>query len=111
MVVRVHGGIINDQMLAGSLRYFDIFDAGGLGTNVIADGNVRAISANVAAGGTTYSVNDVLTATGPTGTDPTFTVSVVDAGAVVSVSFLTGGDVSAINAQPSATTVAPYAWP
>ena len=107
MVVRVHGGIIDDQMLAGSLRYFNITDAGGLGTNVIADGNVRAVSANVAAGGTTYSLGDILTATGPTGTDPTFTVSIVDAGAVVAVSFLTGGDVSAINSQPSATTVSP----
>ena len=40
MVTRVHGGIITDQMLAGSLRYFEI-DGGAANTEfafTIADG-------------------------------------------------------------------------
>jgi hypothetical protein len=108
MVVRVHGGIIDDQMLTGSLRYFDITDAGGLGTNVIADGNQRANLAQVAAEGSGYAINDVLTVVGGTGTAATFTVTRIGAGGEVeAASFTTGGDYSVIPTNPVATTVAP----
>ncbi len=108
MVTRVHGGIITDQMLTGSIRYFE-FGKTGIGADAIGDGNAQAVSAGVAAGGSGYAVNDVLTATPGTGTDPTFTVRTVDgSGAVTSVALTTGGSTAQpLPANPQATTVSP----
>ena len=110
MVVRVHGGIIDDQMLTGSLRYFDITDAGGLGTDVIGpSANQRAEWASVAAPGSGYAIDDVLTLAGTTaGTAATFTVKVVGgAGEVLGVQLTLPGDMTTIDPNPVPTTVAP----
>ena len=57
MVVRVRGGVITDQMLTGSLRYFEIAKTG-IGANAIGDGNYRANSvSDIPAGGSGYSVD------------------------------------------------------
>ena len=103
MVVRVHGGIIDDQMLAGSLRYFDIEELN-MTVNTIGDGNQRAISATVVDGGTGYAVGNVLTATTGTGTQATYTVTGVIGGVVTSVSVLTAGDYSVLPTEPIVTT-------
>ena len=107
MVVRVNGGIITDQMLTGSIRYFEI-DGGSANDefeNTIADGNQRAQQARPIAGGTGYSVSDVLTLAGATGTASTFTVNKVGtAGEVLGVSITTAGDMSAVPANPASVT-------
>jgi len=103
MVVRVHGGIIDDQMLAGSLRYFDIEEAN-MTVNTIANGNQQAIAATVVVGGTGYAVGNTLTATTGTGTQATYTVTSVDGGVVTGVSVLTGGDYSVLPTEPIITT-------
>ena len=104
MVNKVHGGVITDQTLTGSIRYFEIGKTG-IGANAIGDGNYRAAYASVADGGSGgYLVNDVLTVSGGTGTAPTFTVRTVDGGAVTSVALTTDGDLSAIPANPASTT-------
>ena len=110
-VTRVHGGIITDQVLAGSLRYFEI-DGGAANTEfafTIADGiaggnSERIASATVAAGGTGYSVGDTLTATTGTGTQATFRVTKVDAGVVESVTVIQGGDYTVLPTEPIVTT-------
>ena len=103
MVVRVHGGIIDDQMLAGNIRYFDIEEAN-MTVNTIADGNQQAINVELVAAGTGYTVDDVLTVAAGTGTATQLTVRIVDSGAVVGVSVTTAGDYSAIPSNPVAVT-------
>lgn len=104
MVNKVHGGVITDQTLTGSIRYFEIGKTG-IGANAIGDGNYRAAYASVADGGSGgYLVNDVLTMTGHTGTPATFTVRTVDGGAVTSVALTTDGDMSAIPSNPVTTS-------
>ena len=104
MVNRVHGGVITDQTLTGSIRYFEIGKTG-IGANAIGDGNYRAAYASIGDGGASYAATNVLTVAGGTGTAPTFTVLTVDgAGAVTSVALTTDGDLSAIPANPAATT-------
>jgi hypothetical protein len=66
-----------------------------------------AASAEVVAGGTGYSVNDVLTLVGGTGTAATFTVTTVDSGVVTGVSLTTAGSYTVLPADPVSTTVAP----
>jgi len=110
MVVRVHGGIIDDQMLTGSLRYFNITDAGGLGTDVIGpSANQRAEWASVPVPGSGYAIDDVLTLAGATaGTAATFTVKVIGgAGEVLSVQLTLPGNMTTIDSNPVVTTVAP----
>ena len=105
MVQRVAGGIITDQMLAGSLRYFEIDGGTDAFADTIGDGNQRATFAGVADGGAaTYAVGEVLTVTAGTGTDPTFTIRTVDAGIVTSVALLADGDLSAIASNPAVTS-------
>ena len=108
MVNRVHGGVITDQTLTGSIRYFEIGKTG-IGANAIGDGNHRAAYASVGDAGSGYAVNDVLTLAGTTaGTAATFTVLTVGAGGEVeSVALTTDGDMSTIDTNPVATTVAP----
>jgi hypothetical protein len=108
MVTRVSGGIITDQMLAGSLRYFEIDGGVNAFADAIGDGNQRAAKAEVAAAGSGYAVNDVLTVVGGTGTAATFTVKTIGpSGEVVSVAPTTGGDYSVLPTNPVSTTVAP----
>jgi hypothetical protein len=108
MVVKVHGGVITDQTLSGSLRYFQIAKTG-IGANAFGDGNHRAASAAIANPGSGYAVNDVLTLGGTTaGTAATFTVTAIGAGGEVEqISLTTDGDMSTIDTNPVATTVAP----
>lgn len=111
MVTKVAGGIITDQMLTGSIRYFEI-DGGGANTEfqfTIADGiaggnSERIASASVAAGGTGYSVGDTLTATTGTGTQATFRVTEVNGGAVTQVAIISGGSYTVLPTEPIVTT-------
>lgn len=69
--------------------------------DVLAD----ALSATVAAGGTGYAVDDVVTLTGGTSTAAaTFTVTGETGGVVDTVALLTGGSYSAVPANPVSTT-------
>lgn len=104
MVVRIHGGIITDQTLTGSLRYFEIDGGVNVFANTIGDGNFRAQYVTVADGGASYTVGDVLTITGGTGTAPTFTVGTVDDGVVTGVTVTTDGDLSVAPANPASTS-------
>jgi hypothetical protein len=75
------------------------------GTGETYDLTAAAVSAAVAAGGSTYAVNDVLTLSGGTfGSAATFTVTEVSSGAVVSVEMTTPGDYTAIPTDPVSTT-------
>jgi hypothetical protein len=74
------------------------------GTTEDYDLNSAAISATVAAGGSSYVVGDVLTTTGGTGTAATFTVSEVSAGAVTAVIMTTPGLYSVIPVDPVTTS-------
>lgn len=107
MAVRVHGGIVNDQMLTGNLRYFDIEETN-MTVNTIASlgtaNPFQVTKAETVVGGTGYSVTDVLTVVGGTGTAATLTVEVVDSGVVVGVSTTTVGDYTVLPANPVATT-------
>lgn len=104
MVTRVSGGIITDQMLAGSLRYFE-FAKTGIGADAIGDGNQRVTAAYVVAGGSGYTFDDNLTVTGGTGTSAVLDVRTVDsAGAVTSVSVTTAGDYSVLATNPVSVT-------
>jgi len=66
-------------------------------------------SGAVALGGTGYSVSDVITIVGGTGTAATFTVDTVDVGdgAITGISLLSAGSYSAIPTSPANTTVVP----
>lgn len=105
MVTRVSGGIITDQMLAGSLRYFH-FAKTAIGADAIGDGNAQAVSATVADGGSGYTAGEVLTATPGTGTDPQFTILTVGSGGeVLSVELTVAGSTAQpLPANPQATT-------
>lgn len=65
MVVRVHGGIINDQMLDGSLRYFDIEELNMM-VNTIGDSGGRVAEASIVDAGSSYANGNVLTVSGGT---------------------------------------------
>ena len=110
MVIKIHGGIINKQVLTGSIRYFQV-NRGEPTTefnNTIADGNQQAIGAVVVAGGTGYTPGDTLTATTGTGSQATYTVVEITGGGatgpVASVSVLSGGDYSVLPTEPIVTT-------
>lgn len=103
MVVRVHGGVINDQMLAGSLRYFDIEETN-MTVNTIADGNQRVIAAEVVAPGSNYLIDDVLTVVDGTGTAATLTVSILDGTGVDGAQVTTAGDYSVLPTNPVSVT-------
>lgn len=71
------------------------------GTNDEYDLTALAVSATVAAGGTSgYVVDDVLTTTGGTGTAATFTVTAVAAGVVTAVTMTTAGAYTAVPGDP-----------
>lgn len=107
MAVRVHGGIVNSQVLTGNIRYFDIEETN-MTVNTIASISAanpfQVINATVVAGGTGYSQGNVLTVVGGTGTVTTLTVEVVDAGVVVGVSILAVGDYTVLPTNPVTTT-------
>ncbi len=75
-------------------------------TDVFEPSEVRAVSAVIAAGGTTYERGDIVTAVGGTfGTAAaTFLVTEVAGGVVVTLEMYTPGDYSAVPANPVATT-------
>lgn len=75
------------------------------GTNDEYELTAAAVSAVVAAGGSTYAEDDVLTLSGGTfGSAATFTVTEVSGGAVTAVEMTTPGDYTAIPADPVSTT-------
>jgi microcystin-dependent protein len=84
-------------------------------SDINADGYISAtatylvVQASVAAGGSGYNQNDVLTVVGGTGTSATVTVSQVDQnGSVTQVNILSGGNYSALPTLSGvATTVSP----
>lgn len=105
MVIRVHGGIIDDQMLTGSLRYFDITDANGLGTDVIGDAG-RIAEAAVVGRGASFVATNILTVTGGTSsTAATITVDSVDgSGGILTYSVSEPGVYSVLPANTVETT-------
>lgn len=109
MVVKVHGGVITDQTLAGSLRYFEIAKTG-IGDGAIADGNQQVISASVVDEGSSYAEGNVLTVSGGTGTAAQLTIPtdggrwVGASGEVLAVQVTTAGDYSALPTNPVSVT-------
>ena len=107
MAVRVHGGTINDQMLTGNIRYFDIEEANmTVNTTAIlsAANPFQVTKAETVVGGTGYAPTNVLTVVGGTGTAATLTVEVVDAGVVIGVSLTTPGSYTVLPTNPVAVT-------
>jgi hypothetical protein len=76
------------------------------GVQATATVNVFANTATIGAGGTGYTVNDVLTVVGgtPAGSAATYTVTAVSGGVVTAVSALNFGSYSVIPTSPVATT-------
>jgi len=79
MVTKIHGGIINQQMLTGSVRYFTVSVDGGTTEfdNTIGDAGALAVAATVVSSGDgAYVHTDVLTVVGGSGgTAPTITIA------------------------------------
>jgi len=121
MVVKVRGGIITDQMLAGNLRYLEI-DEGAAGFSFALGGypsdnftapadnyEEQAASATIDNAGSGYAVGDVVTVSGGTlasgGSASTFTVAAVDSGGgVTRVTLLNAGDYQISPDNPVPTT-------
>lgn len=105
MVIRVHGGILNDQMIAGSLRYFDIEEAT-MTANAIADAGAQIGAVRILDKGTGWTVNDVLTLQGGTfSVAATLTVDTVDSnGTITSFSISERGAYTVIPANPITVT-------
>jgi len=108
MVVRVHGGIINDQMLAGSLRYFDIEELNMM-VNTIGDSGGRVAEAAIVDPGSSYVNTNVLTVSG--GTFATAATLTVDAtagvgggGEVEIFAISNAGDYSVLPTNPVSVT-------
>lgn len=106
MVVRVNGGVITDQTLTGSLRFFELALVGAF-ANTIGDTGI-AIYGQVADGGTGYTVGDTLTVVGGTGTAATFNVSAISGGGgtgpATNVTLTTAGAYTVLPTNPVATT-------
>ena len=118
-VIRVHGGALNSQTLAGSLRYFQItggvggefeYTLGGYPSGAVAtpaNFEQRVNSGTIVSGGTGYLSGDVLTVSGGTtfgGGAATFTVAAVSGGAVTRITPLAVGEYEVAPANPVATT-------
>ena len=70
MVTKIHGGIINQQMLTGSVRYFTVSVDGGSTefNNTIGNAGALAVLATVVSSGNgSYISGDILTVVGGTG--------------------------------------------
>lgn len=99
MPVKVHGGVINDQTLAGSLRFFELAGTG-VFANTIATTGMTLFAQPVDAG-SGYAVNDTITVAGGTGTASVLTVAAVDgSGGVTRVTVSTDGAYSALPTNP-----------
>lgn len=85
--------------------------SGGVGIAISSDVTPTAvtsvITAVVAAGGSGYSVNDVLTVVGGTGTAATCTVATLSGSAVATVTITTNGSYTVFPTSPVTTTVVP----
>jgi len=112
MVTRVNGGVINNQVLTGSLRYFLLNAAAGepgpFEYTIGPSDQQRADWAVVVDGGAGFVVGDIgltLQAVGGTGTAAEFEILTVEDGQVTSVKVAAGfeGDYSVIPANPVAT--------
>lgn len=114
MAVKVNGGVITDQTLTGSLRFFQISGTGvftnTLGTTGIvlsADPVVAVVGAGVGTG-TGYEVNDTLTVVGGTGTAAELTVDAISGGGadgpVYRVSVSNAGSYSVLPSNPISVT-------
>lgn len=107
MVVRVHGGIINDQMLDGSLRYFDIEELNMM-VNTIGDSGGRVAEASIVDAGSSYANGNVLTVSGGTfATAATLTLltpGVGGGGEVQRFSISNAGDYSVLPTNPVSVT-------
>lgn len=95
MVVKANGGVITDQTLTGSLRFFELADTGVFADTLGTTGIVVYATPNSAAGlgtGTGYAVGNDLTVVGGTGSAAVLDVVSVDgSGAVKSVRLNAGG--------------------
>ncbi len=78
------------------------------GAGATATASLRVATIAVNAGGTGYSVNDVITVTGGTGTSATATVATVSGGVITGLTLTSAGNYTALpSATGAATTVAP----
>lgn len=83
---------------------FTVASVDGTAEDFIVSG-VGAVSATIGAGGTGYTLNNVVTVSGGTFTIAAqFTVTGVAAGVVTAVTLLTAGNYTAVPANPAATT-------
>jgi hypothetical protein len=74
------------------------------GVQAVITGTLTGRSQSVDNGGTGYTVGDILTLVGGTGTAATYTVSTVSSGVVTAISFTSGGAYTTIPTNPVSTT-------
>ena len=107
-VIRVHGGALNSQTLAGSLRYFEIVGPANSFRDTIGDRGQRVAEFNIVSGGINFVAGDIgstLSVTGGTSsTTATFTISGVSGGAITKISQLNAGVYTVLPANPVATS-------
>jgi hypothetical protein len=113
MVTRVNGGVINNQVLTGSLRYFLLNANGGEPgpfDDTISDGDKRVGFWRIVSGGSGYAAGltdvgaGVNVVGGTSTTTATFLISQVENGEVTGVSLNNPGVYSVIPTNPITTT-------
>ena len=104
MVVKVHGGIFDNQSLQGGLRYFDIEEAN-MTVNAIGDVTGTVAEVQILEAGSGHAAADILTLTGGTGTQATLTIdSITAGGAINEFSITTVGAYTALPTNPITVT-------
>ena len=108
MVVRVHGGIFDNQTLQGGLRYFDIEEAN-MTVDVLGDAQTQLAGTGeitILDPGSGHVAADILTFTGGTfSTFPTITIDTVDgSGAILTFSISEVGTGTVLPTNPITVT-------
>jgi len=105
MVVKVHGGVFDNQSLQGGLRYFDIEETN-MTVNTLGDAGAILAQAQVIIKGTGHAAADILTFVGGTfGTASTITVDTVTPdGAIASFTISQPGAYTIIPTNPITVT-------
>jgi hypothetical protein len=108
MVVKVHGGVFDNQVLQGNLRYFDIEETN-LTVNTLADAGAQLGEVVILIPGTGHNDGDVLTFVGGAGaTDAELTIrnpgGVGGAGEILQASITDVGAYTSIPTNPITVT-------